>query len=262
YDWFYAYYRDRALCLQLGMTPYDQLLASVAAREDRNSGARQMPSHWGNRDLHIVSRSSATGTQFLQAAGAAEAGGRYSLIEEIQDRTSYFKKDEIVYVSAGDGTTSEGEFWESLNAASNRKLPILYLIEDNGYAISVPVEVQTAGGSISRLVRSFPRPLVPEVDGCDPPARLALLRAAGASWPAWPCCARRWPGAARAADRPSSMPRSSAPTRIPCPTTRRCTGSAPNGKRTRGAIHSPFSRASWPPRAWPRKKSCAPCGRR
>src|SRR5262245_4366849 len=167
YDWFFAYYRDRALVLSLGITPYDQLLASVAAEDDPNSGARQMPSHWSNRELHIFSRSSATGTQFLQAVGAAEAGYRYSMIKEIEDRAADFKHDEIVYVSAGDGTTSEGEFWESLNTASNLKLPLLYLIEDNGYAISVPVEVQTAGGSISRLVSSFPSLYVEECDGTD-----------------------------------------------------------------------------------------------
>ncbi len=167
YDWFFAYYRDRALALQLGITPYDQLLAAVAAKDDPNSGSRQMPSHWSKRELNIFSRSSATGTQFLQAIGAAEAGYRYSMIKEIEDRASHFQHDEVVYVSAGDGTTSEGEFWESLNTACNLKLPVLYLIEDNGYAISVPVEVQTAGGSISRLVSSFPGLFIEECDGTD-----------------------------------------------------------------------------------------------
>src|SRR5215471_17336680 len=167
YDWFFAYYRDRALALQLGITPYEQLLSAVGAEADPSSGARQMPSHWSNPKLHIFSRSSATGTQFLQAIGAAEAGLRYSMIKEIEDRAAHFKHDEVVYVSAGDGTTSEGEFWESLNTACNLKLPVLYLIEDNGYAISVPVEVQTAGGSISRLVSSFPNFYIEECDGTD-----------------------------------------------------------------------------------------------
>lgn len=167
YDWFYPYYRDRALAVHLGVGPYAQLLGSVAARDDKNSGSRQMPSHWSDPALHLVSRSSCTGMQFLQAVGAAEAGYRYSQIKEIEDRAQQFKHDEVIYVSAGDGATSEGEFWESLNTACNLKLPVLYLIEDNGYAISTPVEVQTAGGSISQLVRSFPHLYIEECDGTD-----------------------------------------------------------------------------------------------
>lgn len=175
YDWFYTYYRDRALCLGLGMTATEQLLAAVGAAEDPNSGGRQMPSHWGHRDLNIVSVSSPTGTQFLQAVGAAEAWYKYSAIGDIEDRGARIKGDEVVLVTTGDGTTSEGEFWESLNSACNLKLPLVYLVEDNGYAISVPVEVNTAGGSISKLVRSFPGLLVQEVDGCDPIASFDVL---------------------------------------------------------------------------------------
>ena len=167
YDWFYTYYRDRALCLGLGMTATEQLLSAVGAADDPNSGGRQMPSHWGHRELNIVSASSPTGTQFLQAVGAAEATLRYSRIEAIPDREERSKPDELVLVSAGEGTTSEGEFWESLNSACNLKLPLLYLIEDNGYAISVPVEINTAGGSISKLVTGFPSLQIQEVDGCD-----------------------------------------------------------------------------------------------
>ena len=166
-DWFYPYYRDRALCLQLGVTPREMFLAAVGSSEDPASGGRQMPSHWGHAGLRIVSQSSPTGTQFLQAVGCAEA-------ERMLDPGS----DAVVYVSGGDGAVSEGEFWESLNAACLRSAPVLYLITDNAFAISVPIEEQTAGGSISALVRSFPGLHVEEVDGCDPIASYVVLKRA------------------------------------------------------------------------------------
>ncbi len=176
YDWFYPYYRDRALCLGLGATPYEMFLEGVGAADDPNSGGRQMPSHWGFPKVNVVTQSSPTGSQVLQAVGCAEAGryfaahpaaakkttGDYRQFKDVQ-----FHDDEITYVSLGDGTTSEGEFWEGLNTASNRKLPVLFVIEDNEYAISVPVEVQTAGGNISRLVAGFPNFHFEEIDGTD-----------------------------------------------------------------------------------------------
>jgi 2-oxoisovalerate dehydrogenase E1 component len=167
YDWFHAYYRDRALCLALGVTPLEMLLAAVGAKDDPASGGRQMPSHWGHRSLNIVSGSSPTGTQALHAVGTAEAGRFYERITAIEDRAAKFHADEVTYMSVGDGTTSEGEFWESLNIACNLELPVVFLVEDNGYAISVPVEVNTAGGDISKLVASFPSLFVQSIDGTD-----------------------------------------------------------------------------------------------
>jgi 2-oxoisovalerate dehydrogenase E1 component len=177
YDWFYPYYRDRALSLALGVTPYDMLLQAVGAAEDPSSGGRQMPSHWSIPRLNIVTQSSPTGSQILQAVGCADAGIYWAAHPQAAKKESgdyrefkdvRFHEDEITYVSLGDGTTSEGEFWEALNYASNRKLPVMFVVQDNEYAISVPVEVQTAGGNISRLVAGFPDFHFEEVDGTDP----------------------------------------------------------------------------------------------
>jgi 2-oxoisovalerate dehydrogenase E1 component len=206
YDWFYPYYRDRALCLALGAKPYEMFLQGVGAADDPSSGGRQMPSHWSYPKLNIVTQSSPTGAQILQALGCAE-GGRYFarnpraaevprretatdatdplLAKEARNGAPHadyrsfknvtFQGDEVTYVSLGEGTTSEGEFWEAMNAAALGKLPVIFCVEDNGYAISVPVEVQTAGGSISRLVSSFPNFHFEEVDGTDPVASYAAI---------------------------------------------------------------------------------------
>jgi 2-oxoisovalerate dehydrogenase E1 component len=167
YDWFFPYYRDRALMLGLGMTAQEMLWSAVGAEVDPNSHGRQMPSHWGHKDLNVPSQSSCTGTQALHAVGAAEASYRASLIKGLQDKVTGFKGDEIVYMSVGDGTTSEGEWWEALNTASNLKLPVIFVVEDNGYAISTPVEVGTAGGDISKLIAGFPGLFIQKVDGTD-----------------------------------------------------------------------------------------------
>jgi 2-oxoisovalerate dehydrogenase E1 component len=168
YDWFFPYYRDRALMLQLGMTAQEMFYSAVGAEKDPNSHGRQMPSHWGSVKLNVPSQSSCTGTQALHAVGAAEASYRASLVKELQDVVTNFKGDEVVYMSVGDGTTSEGEWWEALNTACNLKLPVIFVVEDNGYAISVPVEVSTAGGDISKLVAGFPNLYIQKCDGTNP----------------------------------------------------------------------------------------------
>ena len=178
YDWFYPHYRDRALCLALGVTPLEMLLAAVGSKDDPSSGGRQMPSHWGHTALNIVSQSSPTGTQCLQAVGCAEAGRLYERLTGIEDRYERHHADEVTYLSLGDGTTSEGEFWEALNYACLRRLPVVIIVEDNGYAISVPVEAQTPGGDISRLVSNFPGLLVQSVDGTDFLASYAVVQEA------------------------------------------------------------------------------------
>lgn len=176
YDWFFPYYRDRAICLALGNTVEEQLLQAVGAAEDPASGGRQMPSHWTSRRLNIVSPSSSTATQCLHAIGCAEAGRYFAAHPEAarsvpDDYRAFkdvrFEADEVVYVSLGEGATSQGEFWESLNTAANSKLPVLYVVEDNGYAISTPVEANTPGGNISRLIANFPNFYFAEIDGTD-----------------------------------------------------------------------------------------------
>ncbi len=193
YDWFYPYYRDRALVLALGMSPYEMLMGSVGAAGDPNSGGRQMPSHWADVRHNVPSQSSPTGTQLLQAVGCAEAGRYFAAhpaAAKIPDaaRNSHddyrrfkdvqFQGDEVTYVSLGDGSTSEGEFWEAMNTASNQKVPIIFVVQDNEYAISVPVEVQTPGGNISRIVANFPNFQFQEIDGTNALECYAAMTAA------------------------------------------------------------------------------------
>ena len=169
YDWFIPYYRDRALCTGLGVTAYEMLCQANGNEGDTASHGRQMPAHWGNVNLNIISKSSCTGTQFLQAVGTAEAGEFLNSLSNMGKKANVpFNDDEVVYTSCGDGTTSQGEFWEALTTASVNKLPVLFCVEDNGYAISVPVSVQTPEGSISKALNNFPGLKIFECDGNCP----------------------------------------------------------------------------------------------
>ena len=166
-DWIYPYYRDRPFAVAMGQTPYEHFLQGAGAAEDAASRGRQMPVHFSEPALRIVSVSSPTGTQYLHAVGTAEAAHRARRLPDLRPWIEEFDDDEVVIVCGGDGTTSEGEFWEALNTACNLRLPVVFLIEDNEYAISVPVEVQTPGGSISDLVESFPHLGIFRCDGTD-----------------------------------------------------------------------------------------------
>ncbi|HEV2486935.1 MAG TPA: dehydrogenase E1 component subunit alpha/beta, partial [Terracidiphilus sp.] len=187
YDWFFPYYRDRALCLALGLTPDVMMLQAVGAGTDPSSGGRQMPTHWSSREMHLVSTSSSTTTQLLHAVGCAEAGRYFSRHPEAAEKAEgdyrafndvSFHGDEVVLTCLGEGSTSQGEFWEAMNTASNQKLPVIFCVEDNGYAISVPVEVNTPGGNISKLVANFPNFHFAEIDGTDAEVCLRAFQAA------------------------------------------------------------------------------------
>jgi 2-oxoisovalerate dehydrogenase E1 component len=187
YDWFFPYYRDRALCLALGVSPIEMFLQAVGAGTDPASGGRQMPAHWSSERLNIVSTSSSTATQILHAVGCAEAGRYFTRHPDAASKVDgdyrgfrdvKFHGDEVVLACVGEGSTSQGEFWEALNTASNGKLPVIFMVEDNGYAISVPVEVNTPGGNISRLVANFPNFHFAEIDGTDVEASLRAFQAA------------------------------------------------------------------------------------
>jgi 2-oxoisovalerate dehydrogenase E1 component len=164
YDWFFPYYRDMALMLAIGVSPCDILLQAVGSADDPASGGRQMPSHWGFRDLNVLTQSSSTGSQCLPAVGCAEAARYISRRPDLPGCSAH--GDELTYVSLGDGATSQGEFWESLNTACTLHLPVLYVVADNGYAISVPISDQSPA-PVSELARGFRGLAVHQVDGRD-----------------------------------------------------------------------------------------------
>ena len=232
HDWFYLYYRDRTLSLMLGMTAEQHLLGAVGAGADPSSGGRQMPSHWGEPELHIMTRSSPTGTQYLQAAGCAQAT-RYLAPES----------DEVTLVCSGEGATSEGEFWEAVNAACLENLPLVFLIEDNGYAISVPVENQTAGGNVAQLLSGFPNLKRLEVDGTDFMA-------------SYHACRKRRPTRVNGKAPPWSTPPSHGRTRTRSPTTSGCIRRRPSAPPKRRATRCSSFPSGWFRRAFWTARGC------
>lgn len=178
HDWFICYYRDRALCLGLGVTPYEMLCQANANVGDAASHGRMMPAHWGHVKLNIVNKSSCTGTQFLQACGLAEAGLWYKRLTEeykIKGHENKYFDDEIIYVSTGDGTIAQGEFWEGLTTSIVNNLPVLFMVEDNGFAISTPTYVQYPEGSISKTLDKFPGLKIFQTDGNCPIESFATM---------------------------------------------------------------------------------------
>ena len=153
-DWSFPYYRDIAYVLGLGMTPEEIMMCFTSRAEDPNSGGRQMPAHYGHKELKIVSQSSPTGTQYLQAVGVA-----LSLKKQ--------GSENVVYVSSGEGTTSQGDFHEALNWASREKLPVIFFIENNKYAISVHISEQTSGSSVYEMTKGYEGLTRYEMDGTD-----------------------------------------------------------------------------------------------
>ena len=153
-DWGLPYYRDRAFALGLGCTPTDLFGSFLARATKHHSGGRMMPEHYSHKRLHIPCQSSVVGSQMLQSVGVAKA-------------IQLAERNEVVYVSAGDGATSQGDFHEALNFACLHKLPLIFVIQDNGWAISVPVKEQTAGGSIDTIVKGYAGLSVHNVDGTD-----------------------------------------------------------------------------------------------
>ena len=164
YDWAAPYYRDLALTLVLGMTPKDHLLATMARADDPNSGGRQMPSHFGCRRLNIITGGSPVATQVLHAAGAA-------LASKVRG------EDAVAFTSLGEGSTSEGDFHEGLNFAAVHHLPLITVVENNGFAISVPWDKQMPLKDVAERAHAYGMPGV-IVDGGDPIACYAATKQA------------------------------------------------------------------------------------
>lgn len=153
-DWFFTYYRDNAIGTALGISARDILRHTMGKATDPFTGGRQMPMHIGSKELRMPTASSPTGTQYLQAVGAALS-------------CVYRNTDEVTYVGGGEGSTSEGEYFEAINWAARAKLPVIFCIQNNRFAISVPIEQQTAGGSVYKVSSGFEGLHRFHIDGTD-----------------------------------------------------------------------------------------------